>query len=270
MKNTLIVNLYGGPGVGKSTGAAYIFAKMKMAGVDAEYVTEAAKDKVWEGNKEAFKCQFYLSGKQAFRISRCFGKVDVIVTDSPIMLGKIYADRAGRKALGIACADEAVRYLDHSVNIVLARVKEFNQNGRNENAHEACVIDDDVRAMLREYHMDYIEVPGNIDGYDRVCTMVLDGLKREQEQAADKPKRSVVRNGIYKHFKGKYYLVEDVARHSETGEPMVVYRHLYGNGGLCVRPVEMFLSEVDRDKYPDVKQKYRFELVNEFKECKND
>ena len=80
MKNTLIVNLYGGPGSGKSTGAAYIFSKLKMAGVDAEYVTEYAKDKVWEGNKEVFNCQFYITGKQVFRIHRCFGKVDVIVT----------------------------------------------------------------------------------------------------------------------------------------------------------------------------------------------
>ena len=67
-------------------------------------------------------------------------------------------------------------------------------------------------------------------------------------------------HGIYKHFKGDYYLVEEVAKDSETKEDMVVYRMLYGDGHLWVRPKSMFLSEVDKEKYPNVKQKYRFEL----------
>ena len=70
-------------------------------------------------------------------------------------------------------------------------------------------------------------------------------------------------NGIYRHFKGNKYKVLHIAVHSETKESYVVYQALYGDYGIYVRPYEMFASLVDKDKYPDVKQKYRFELIEE-------
>lgn len=72
--------------------------------------------------------------------------------------------------------------------------------------------------------------------------------------------REIKINGIYRHFKGDYYLVEDIANHSETNDKYVVYRKLYGDNSLWLREINMFLSEVDHNKYPNVKQKYRFEL----------
>ena len=65
---------------------------------------------------------------------------------------------------------------------------------------------------------------------------------------------------VYKHFKGDYYVVEDIVIHSETNGEMVLYRALYGDGKRYVRPYDMFASRVDKVKYPNVKQEYRFEL----------
>lgn len=71
--------------------------------------------------------------------------------------------------------------------------------------------------------------------------------------------REIKIHGVYRHFKGNYYLVEDIALDSETKEQIVIYRKLYDDGGLWVRPLEMFLSEVDHEKYPDACQQFRFE-----------
>lgn len=88
--NTIVINLFGEPGAGKSTAAMDITARLKRKGINAEYISEFAKDKVYENNGEVFKHQEYLFGKQSFKMGRVRNKVQAMVVDSPLLLSIIY------------------------------------------------------------------------------------------------------------------------------------------------------------------------------------
>ncbi len=178
MKNTLIVNLFGGPGCGKSTGAAYIFSQLKMAGYDAELVTEFAKDKTWEGNLKALSNQFYIFGKQCFRLSRVCGDVDVIVTDSPLLLSNYYAGNDPKmENFKKACLDVFNSY--NNINFILNRVKPYNKNGRNQTLLEAVSIDCDLLAILNDNNIMYRYVDGCEYGYEEIVKDVKDRLSNK-------------------------------------------------------------------------------------------
>ena len=177
MKDTIVVNFFAGPGCGKTTGASWLFSQLKLNGIDCEYVSEFAKDKVWENNGEVFKCEFYIAGKQAFKISRCFGKVDVIITDSPIAISMVYDES---KTLKAAVLEEFNKYEENNINVLLKRTVPYDQNGRFQTENEAKNIDDKIKNTLDESEIPYMIINGNVDGYKTVLDMILEKLGKNE------------------------------------------------------------------------------------------
>lgn len=155
IQKPLVVNFYGGPGSGKSTTAAGLFSYLKMAEVNCELVTEFAKDETWNGSLNTLSYQPYVFGQQAWRIERLRGKVDVVVTDSPIILSSIYASGDLPASFHDYVLWEHQR--TNSLDFFLKRVKKYNPVGRNQTEEEAKGIDEKIVNTLKAMGVDFHE-----------------------------------------------------------------------------------------------------------------
>lgn len=159
MASPLVINLVGAPGAGKSTLAAYVFARLKMEGVNCELVTEFAKDKVWERNNTALANQVYTFAKQYYRIYLCADKVDVIITDSPLILSGFYnKDPEIDRPLKDLIAAINRKYTNYTYFV--KRVKAYDPVGRNETESESDACVSRIKELLRQYGV----VSRGIDG----------------------------------------------------------------------------------------------------------
>lgn len=152
--NTIVINLFGEPGTGKSTAAMDITARLKRKGISAEYVSEFAKDKVYENNKEVFQHQEYIFGKQSFKIGRVRNKVQVMVVDSPLILSIVYNND---KTLG-EDFDKTVRNVFDSYdnrNYLLTRKHTYEDEGRFQNEEEALEVRKQIINALNKLNISY-------------------------------------------------------------------------------------------------------------------
>jgi hypothetical protein len=152
----LVVNFFGGPGCGKSTTAASLFSFLKMGELNVELVTEYAKDEVWNGNQYPLTFQPYVFGQQAWRIARLLNKVDIVVTDSPILLSTVYADEKLPQSF------HDFVYWQHNqfnnLNFFLKRVKKFNPIGRHHSELESTELDAKIADKLKKLNIPVHEV----------------------------------------------------------------------------------------------------------------
>lgn len=137
--NTIVINLFGEPSSGKSTAAMDITARLKRKNINAEYISEFAKDKVYKNNNEVFKHQEYIFVKQSFKMGRVRDKVQVMVVDSPLILSIIYNNNEN---LGHDF-DETVWNMFNSYdnrNYLLTRKHTYENEGRFQNEEEALEV----------------------------------------------------------------------------------------------------------------------------------
>jgi len=175
----LVINLFGAPGAGKSTGAAYIFAMLKMAGIKCELVTEFAKDKVYEETKEVWNNQQYIFGKQSFRMGRLKDKVKVVITDSPLVLSALYNED---DVLGSQFDNVVLNVFNqyHNINYFVNRTKPYNPDGRHQTEIESDALAFVFKKELAKFNVYYDNISGDMEGYDFVVNDVLNYLEEQR------------------------------------------------------------------------------------------
>lgn len=153
-KKTTCINFYAGPGAGKSTVAASVFAEFKKKHINCELITEFAKRKVWEGNTECLNNQLYITAKQQYLMWTVSKHVDLIITDSPLLLGCIYDND---ELLSQIIVREYNKY--NNIDIFLHRNTEFayQSNGRMQSLEEAIEKDNQICGLVKTLNPNVLE-----------------------------------------------------------------------------------------------------------------
>lgn len=158
MKNTLVVNLCAGPGAGKTTCAWEIASELKKKNIETEYVSEYAKELVWDERfvflDDSLKNQQFIHEQQCNRINRLLGKVDVIVTDCPTLLVNMYL-KEPNKSLERDFKSQTLKEFNsrQNFNLFINRGKEFQQAGCIHDLEQSKVIDSQIKTFLQAHNI---------------------------------------------------------------------------------------------------------------------
>lgn len=188
---TIIINLYGGSGSGKSTIAALLFAQMKMLRMDVELVREYVKLWAWTGKQIRPADQIYLLGKQSAYESLLYGKVRFIVTDSPVLLAGAYAEwhsgpegeyvtQAAESFYKVSQSAYGVRYLNYFIH----RSHDFDPKGRYETAEEALRFDTFLKGILAKTENNFLILHGSEQ--EKVNAILFDIARFSDEEEKTK------------------------------------------------------------------------------------
>lgn len=157
--------------------AAGLFAELKWRGIECELATEYAKDLVWEKRFKTFENQVYMFGKQHHRIYRLVGEVDVVITDSPILLTPIYDGERRMELLSLVMHEYKKV---PNLNFFIKRFKPYNPKGRNETEDEAKHVDGKIHSFLKTLNIPFTEAMGVREAIPTMANMVVDKLNENK------------------------------------------------------------------------------------------
>lgn len=167
-----VINLWGGPGSGKSTTAAGLFSLMKLQQKKVELVTEFAKDLTYEENFISLSNQFAVSGQQDHRLRRLIGHVDYVITDSPLLLGMFYASGVFQNEWFTNCLLGAFNSYNNR-NFFIKRVKPYVKLGRTQSEQEAETIGDRMLETFDKYQFSFEIVDGDEHAAQTIYNMLF-------------------------------------------------------------------------------------------------
>jgi len=173
--NTKIVNFIGQPGAGKSTLAALVFAKLKLLGINTENVYEYAKKLTWHDRQHQLKCQPLIFGKQLNEIEQLLGKVDVILTDSPVIMSAIYSQGRYPESFSQAVL-ECYNQLPN-INYFVQRTKAYNPAGRTQTEQESDELGVKMLDFLKGAGVKYEVTESSDDDAINIVNRILTELK---------------------------------------------------------------------------------------------
>lgn len=169
---TLIVNLFGGPGCGKSTFSASLFTQLKIKGIECEMALEYAKDLVWEESFKKIENQNYIFGKQQARLIRLLGKVQVVITDSPLLNSIVYYGGSNPHFEPFVMWEFNQM---NNLNFYLERQYKYVENGRMQSLEEALEVDRKYKDLIDSSEISYYPISAGKD-LDMAVEMIINKI----------------------------------------------------------------------------------------------